>query len=178
MNSEQIIQKVDNLEKQLLAWGKWLFVCYGAASMMFINALIRLVERSYLMQSFVFTPEELEKVGAQSGIIPDSVSQSINFSLMSPWWTLTCGFLLLAMMYPGIMLVIHSGWRTVSLTKRLNLIFGYFIASWIVLLSLGAQDPKNISGGYNLLLFGSAIAIGVGYWRLHKKQFRAEEVFP
>ena len=63
MNPETLIQKIEALEKQLPRWEKWLFVCYGAAFTMFINAMVRLVERSYLKQAFVFTAEELNQMG-------------------------------------------------------------------------------------------------------------------
>jgi hypothetical protein len=178
MNPEQIIQKIDNLEKQLPHWEKWLLVCYGASFTMFINAMIRLVERSYLNQAFVFTAEELTPMGASGGIIPESVSASIGFSLTAPGWTLVCWFFVLAMLYPGILLSIHSEWRKVRISKRLNLIFGFFLASWVVLLSLGAQDPNNVADGFNFLLIVSAIALGIGYWRSRRKQKSAEETFP
>lgn len=178
MNPEQLTQKIEDLEKQLPRWEKWLFVCYGAAFTMFINAMVRSVERSYLMQAFVFTAEELNQMGTSSISVPESVSASIGYSLSALWWTLVCCIILLATLFPGVLLSVHSEWRKVSINKRLNLIFGFFLASWVVFLSLGAQDLNNAADGYNVLLVGSAIAIGVGYWRLRRKQAGAEEVFP
>lgn len=184
MNPETLIQKIEALEKQLPRWEKWLFVCYGAAFTMFINAMVRLVERSYLKQAFVFTAEELNQMGISvpvytipAPMIP-SIFDAISKSLSAPWWTLVCCIILLTTLFPGVLLSVHSEWRKVSINKRLNLIFGFFLASWIVFLSAGAQDPTNAVGSYNFLLIGSAIAIVTGYWWLRRKRATPEEVFP
>jgi hypothetical protein len=55
---------------------------------------------------------------------------------------------------------------------------GFFLSAWVVLLSFGIQDPLNVADGYNFLVLGSAIAIGVGFWRLRRKQTKAEVIFP
>jgi hypothetical protein len=145
MNPEQLTQKIEDLEKQLPHWEKWLFVCYGAAFTFLATVIVKAVEpveRAYLMNALVWIIVQL------------------------------------ATLFPGVLLSVHSEWRKVSINKRLNLIFGFFLTSWVVFLSLGAQDLNNVADGYNVLLVGSAIAIGVGYWRLRRKQAGAEEVFP
>jgi len=84
----------------------------------------------------------------------------------------------LVTLLPGILLALLPAWRKVPLSKRIKLIFGYFLAAWVVLLSIGVQEPNNVTNGYNFLLIASAIAIGVGYWWLRRKQKEPEEGFP
>lgn len=168
---------IEALEKQLPRWEKWLFVCYGAAFTFLATAIVRAVERVYLSEAFFFAIPAGNEMGVS--FIDDPVAMNIQRALIDPWWTLVWVIIQLATLSPGILLAFHSAWRIVPLAKRFNLIFGYFLAAWVVLFSLGVQDPLNASGGYNFLLLGSAIAIGAGYWQLHRKQAGAEEeVFP
>jgi hypothetical protein len=176
MNHESITE-IESLENQLPRWEKWLYLCYGASFTMFVNAIVRSFERSYLNRVFVVSAEELKLMGGSISV-PDSVVQHVAASLNAPWWSLVCGGILMAMLFPGVVLSLHSGWRKVSIHKRLNLMLGFFISAWIMLLSLGVQDPHNVADGYNFLLLGSAIAIGVGFWRLRRKQTKAEVIFP
>ena len=62
--------------------------------------------------------------------------------------------------------------------QRLNVIFGYLLAGWITLLSLGAQFPNDNSIGYYAFVVAFLLAIGWGYWRSRRKRERAEEIFP
>ena len=171
------ITEIESLENQIPRWEKWLYLCYGAAFTMFVNAIIRSVERAYLNRVFVVSAEELKLMGGSISI-PDSVVQNIAGSLNAPWWSLVCLGILLAVLFPGLILSFHPGWRKVSIHKRLNLMVGFFLSAWVVLLSFGVQDPLNVANGYNILLLGSAIAIGGAYWRLRRKQTKAEVIFP
>ena len=80
--------------------------------------------------------------------------------------------------FPGLVLSFHPEWRKVSIHKRVNLIVGYFLSTWVVLLSFGIQDPLNIPNAYNFLLLGSAVVIGFEFWWLRRKQTKAEVIFP
>jgi len=91
---------------------------------------------------------------------------------------LACYVLLLVAFIPGAFLTLHYLWRKVSIHKRSKFIFGFFISAWIMLLSIGVQDPNNAPDGYNVLVVGLAIAIAGSYWWLHRKRDKAEEVFP
>ncbi len=82
-------------------------------------------------------------------------------------------FILLA-----VILAFHRKWRRIPLSKRMDLIFGFLLAGWIVLLSFGVQDPLNVGGGYSVLVIVYMLGLGLGYWWLRRKKDRAEEVFP
>lgn len=176
----KLAEKIERLEAQLPRWEKWLFICYGMAITMFVNAIIRGVENMYLNEAFVYTDQEIKAMGPNFTFdnIPPSIYDAFLKSLSAPWWMLLVWVLMLVMLYPGVLLSAHSGWRKTSFTKRFNLIFGYFISAWVVFLSIGAENPDGIPDGYNILLFISAIAIGVGYWQSRLKKDQAEEVFP
>lgn len=68
MNHESITE-IESLENQLPRWEKWLYLCYGASFTMFVNALVRSVERSYLKGVFVVSAEELKLMGAVSAFL-------------------------------------------------------------------------------------------------------------
>ena len=177
----KLAEKIERLEAQLPRWEKWLFICYGMAIIMFVNAIIRGVENMYLNEAFVYTEQEIQAMGPGFTFdnIPPSIYDAVLKSLNAPWWMLLVWVLMLATLYPGVLLSAHSGWRKISLTKRFNLIFGYFISAWVVFLAIWAENLYNPPpDGYILLLFGSAAAIGVGYWQLRRKKDKAEEVFP
>jgi hypothetical protein len=175
-----LMDKIERLEAQLPRWEKWLLICYGMAFTMFVNAVIRGVENAYLNEAFVFTDQEIKAMGPNFSFnnIPVSIYDAFSKSLNAPWWILFVWIFMLVMLLPGILLSIHSGWRKISLAKRFNLIFGYFISAWVVFLSIGAENPNGTPDGYIFLLVASAIAIGTGYWWLRRKKDRAEEVFP
>jgi len=169
----KLAEKIERLEAQLPRWEKWLLICYGVAFTFLITTIIRGVERVYLWKAFFSTlPAEGDS------FINDPIAMDIQMALFAPWWILAFWAILLAMLFPGVLLSIHFAWRKVSLAKRFNLIFGYFISAWVVFLSIGAENPNNTPDGYILLLVGSAIAIGTGYWWLRRKKDSAEEVFP
>jgi hypothetical protein len=84
----------------------------------------------------------------------------------------------LSILICAAILSFHSPWRRVSLANRLDLIFGYLLAGWISLLSLGVQDPNNASAGYSSLVIGYLLILGLGYWWLRRKSDKAEDVFP
>lgn len=173
-----LAEKLEALEAQLPRWEKWLYVCYGASTTMFINALARAAERSYLQDAFDFTAQKLEQTGTSNPFISDPVFNDISHALSAPWWLLACYGLLLAMLIPGAFLALHSPWRKVPIHKRSKLIYGFFISAWLVLLSMGAADPYNVFYDYNYMIIGSAIVIATSYWWLRRKKDRAEEVFP
>lgn len=102
----------------------------------------------------------------------------ISTGLISPARILFWLFLELITLTPAAILSFHSTWRKVRLAKRHDLIFGYLLAGWVILLALGAQDPVNVSNGYTVLVIIFLPAIGLGYWWLRRKKDKAEEVFP
>ena len=102
-----------------------------------------------------------------------SVASSPNdFSFIGIVWLL----LQVAITPPGFFLLLGKRWKGLPLTKELlNTIFGYFIASLLLLLIpavLGA-DPL-----YYILPIGYLIFILALYLRLQKKPSDSDEMFP
>ena len=170
----KLAEKIERFEAQLPRWEKWLLICYGVTFTFFITAIIRGVEHVYLVKAFSYA------MPAEGGsFFNDPIAMNIQRALFAPWWILAFWIILLAMLFPGVLLSIHPTWRKVPLAKRFNLIFSYFISAWVVFLSIGAENPTNAApDGYIFLLVASAIAIGTGYWQLRRKRDKAEEVFP
>ena len=168
--------KIEQMEQKLLRWEKWLYACFGSAIIMLAQAFIKASE-NFMLTDFLSSIEEKVVVPAN---IPDHyvyVQTAYNF-LLSPeryWLWLIVE---LAALTPAAILVFHPAWRKIALAKRLDLIFGYLLAGWVTLLSLGAQNSLNAPNGYNTLVVVYLLALGLGYWQLRKRQARTEEVFP
>lgn len=80
---------------------------------------------------------------------------------------------------PGLFLLLGRRWKVLPLAHRLNTIFGYFIASWLSLLSLGFITADNAPSELNFLIVGSALLIVFGYiWALKKMSHPRDEMFP
>lgn len=80
---------------------------------------------------------------------------------------------------PGFYLWLARPWKALPFSSRLNTIFGYFVTSWINLLSLWFIASMTPPTEYYLLLVGSAIAIVFGYtWMLRKISIPRDEIFP
>jgi hypothetical protein len=80
---------------------------------------------------------------------------------------------------PGFYLLWGRQWKLISLSSRLNTIFGYFAASWLSLLSLGLIMSMPPAMDYYILLAGSAIVMIGGYsWALKRTSISREEMFP
>ncbi|MEP0806916.1 MAG: hypothetical protein HRF47_15660 [Chloroflexota bacterium] len=177
-----LAEKIERLEAQLPRWEKWLYACFGAAVTMLGNSIARAFERSYLTAAFFKSLKHIEPAAftenAPTILLTDPVSLNIQRALFAPYWLILSYFLLSAILIPAIWLAFHALWRQVPLAKRGDLIFGYFLAGWLTLLSLGVQDPFNADSGYNVLVISYLLALGLGYWWLRRKKDKAEEVFP
>lgn len=80
---------------------------------------------------------------------------------------------------PGFYLFLTKRWRAVPLANRLNTIFGFFIASWINLLSLGLITIETAPGEFNFLIVGMAILIVIAYiWAIKRTSTPRDEMFP
>lgn len=161
---------VEQIEQKLLSWEKWLFACFSVAVIMLTQGVLKAYENQLLI-NLLFSIQEEYPVFEQH-------YAEIAPGLISPARILFWLFLELLTLVPAAILSFHSAWRKVRLAKRHDLIFGYLLAGWVMLLVLGAQDPVNVSNGYNVLLVALLFAIGLGYWQLRRKKDKAEEVFP
>lgn len=108
-------------------------------------------------------------LGAAIAIVASSPN---DFSIIGIVWIL----LQVAITPPGFFLLFGKRWKGLPLTKeRLNTIFGYFVASLLLLLIpaiLGA-DPL-----YYILPVSYLIFILALYLRLQKKPSDSDEMFP
>ena len=174
MNPE-LAAKIERLERQLPRWEKGLFACYGAAFTLLANGFIKAIENTTLSSAIFFIEK---KVGGTNFPAFYQYHYDLSLAYRSPWWFLLWLVLEIATLTPAIILAVSPTWRKIPLNKRLDVMFGYFLAAWLVLLSLGARDPLNVGAGYNFLVIGCLLALGLGYWWSHRKQASAEEVFP
>jgi hypothetical protein len=80
---------------------------------------------------------------------------------------------------PGFYLLLTKRWKALPLSNRLNTIFGYFVASWISLVSLGLITANTAPSEFNFLIVFTALLIALGYiWALKKTSQPRDEMFP
>ena len=176
----KLAEKIERFEAQLPRWEKWLYACYSAAFILLAHGFVKAYENQTLINA-------LSIVETKAGITRPSFFTPtpefyyfsyINDAMISNWrialWFVVQFFILAC----ATILVFHPAWRKIALAKRLDLIFGYLLAGWVTLLSLGAQNSLNAPNGYNTLVVVYLLALGLGYWQLRKRQARTEEVFP
>lgn len=170
---------MEQLEQKLLNREKWLYACFAAAFLLLAHAIVKAYENSVLTSALFF-------IEAKAGVfnwpmnaqeLNDYYSQ-LSIVYVSPARLFIWMAVEVFALGSAAVLAFHSVFRKIALDKRLDLIFGYLLAGWAALLSLGAQDPLNMTGGYNVLVVVYLLALGLGYWWLRRKRERAEEVFP
>lgn len=172
----KLAEKIERLEAQLPRWEKWLYACFSAAVIMLVHAFIKASE-NFLLADLLFSIE-------QKTLVPTTIPNyfgyvnNVNNVILSPERNWLWVIVELAALAPAAILAFHSAWRKVPLVKRLDLIFGFLLASWVNLLALGAQNPLNVSDAHNFFVLGYLLALGLGYWWLRRKKEKAEEVFP
>lgn len=171
----KLAEKIERLEVQLPRWEKGLYAGFGAAFTMLAGAFVKASENTVLT-SALFSIED--KVGSTNLSVFSQYYTDLAYVYVSPWRLLLCLFFEVAVIAAVAILTFHSTWRKIPLSKRLDLIFGYLLAGWIALLSLGAQDPLNVGNGYNVFVIVYLLVLGMGYWQLRRKKEKAEEVFP
>lgn len=162
-------------EQRLLYWEKWLYAAYAASFISLIQALLKAYENQLLVNVFFSIEEDF---GVNHLSVFQQYSPELFRGLISPGRLLVWLLLEIAILAPAAILAFHPKWRTIAISKRLDLIFGYLLAGWVAILSLGAQDPLNASDGYNVFVIVLLLALGLGYWLLRRKKDKAEEVFP
>ena len=85
-------------------------------------------------------------------------------------------FLLIAVTPPGFFLLFGKRWKALPMTKeRINTTFGFFAASWLLLLIPGilGADPFMI-----VFIIGYLIFLVLLYLRIQKKPSDSDEMFP
>jgi hypothetical protein len=166
---------MERLEQKLLGWEKMLYASFSAAIIMLAQAFVKAYENQLFVNVFFSMEKDFD---LSSLSIFNQYNAEIFRGLISPWRTWLWLLLEFAILAPAALLAFHPTWRKIALSKRLDLVFGYLLAGWIALLSLGAQDPLNASDGYNVFVIVYLLALGLSYWQLRRKKDKAEEVFP
>ena len=88
-------------------------------------------------------------------------------------------FIQLLVTPPGLYLLLARRWKVLPLSNRLNTIFGYFLAGWINLLSLGLITANSAPSEFNFLIGVTAILIVIGYiLALKRTSSPRDEMFP
>ncbi|MCI0549709.1 MAG: hypothetical protein L0287_02005 [Anaerolineae bacterium] len=164
---------IEMLERQFIRWEKGLYACYAIAFTMLAHAVVKARENTVLADMLLSMERQERKTTA---IVSSQYNADIFYILVSPWRSMLWMVVELAILIFAITLALHPKWRKFPLAKRLDLIFGYFLAAWVALLSLGAQNPDDI--GITYLAIGSLVVLGLAYWWFRRKKDRAEEVFP
>lgn len=80
---------------------------------------------------------------------------------------------------PGFHLLWGGRWKTISLSIRINTIFGYFAAGWLNLLSIGLLMETAPATDYYFIITGIAVLLLLGYFGARKRMFSPrDEMFP
>lgn len=167
--------RMELLERQVVYWEKGLYACYAVAVTMLAQAIVKAHENRILTDMLLF----MERKGrATTPLVPSQYNADVLYVMGSPWRSTLWITVEMAILILAMTLAVHPTWRKFPFTKRLDLIFGYLLAAWVVLLSLGAQIPDDIGNGLNVLLMGSLLALGLAYWWFRRKKDTAEEIFP
>jgi hypothetical protein len=170
---------MDQIEQKLSGWEKWLYASFGVAIVMLAHAFIKDHENIMLTNALFFMEDKagLVRSAANSELLSQYYSD-LAVAYLSPARILLWLAMEILTLACAAILAVFPPWRKVNLSRRLDLIFGFLLAGWIILLSLGAQNPLNVSGEYNVFVVIYLFALGVGYWGLRRKKDKAEEVFP
>jgi|SRR5688572_2333004 LPXTG-motif cell wall-anchored protein len=166
---------IEKLEGQLILWEKGLYACYAIAFTMLAHAVVKARENTVLAD-MIFNMERLPRT--TTPFISSQYNGDIFYIMGASWRSVLWMVVEVAILLLAVTLAFHPTWRKFTLAKRLDLVFGYFLAAWVVLLSLGAQNPDDFGNGMNFLTVGSLLLLGLAYWWFRRKKDRAEEAFP
>lgn len=173
------IPTIEQIEQRLSVWEKWLYACYSASFIMLVHAFIKNHENTVLSGALFFIENEAGVTNSPANF--ETFYQyftDLFVAFISPGRLVLWLVIQLAILISAATLAFHPTWKKIMLSKRLDMIFGYLLAGWITLLSLGAQDQLNAGGGYNAIVVVYLLALGLGYRLLRRKKDKAEEVFP
>jgi hypothetical protein len=165
---------IEMLERQFIRWEKGLYACYGIAFTMLAHAIVKARENTVLADMLF----SMERQASTTSTMVSSENNADIFYILGASWRSTLWMIVeLAILMLAVTLAFHPTWRNFPLAKRLDLIFGYLLSAWVVLLSLGAQIPDDFGNGLNFLTIGSLLVLGLAYWWFRRKKDKAEEVF-
>jgi hypothetical protein len=166
---------IDQLESKLSGWEKWLYAGFGAAFIMLLHSFVKAYENTKLVSAFFYIEKQV-RTPSWPGY--NEYLGNIFFGMHSPLRDEFGVAVVIMFIAVAAILAFSKKWRKIQLSKRLDLIFGFLLAGWIVLLSLGVQNSFSVEGGYNVILIIYILSLGSGYWWLRRKNDKAEEVFP
>lgn len=103
-------------------------------------------------------------------------SITLLFSSFDQFLGIVWVVLQIAVTSSAFFLLFGKRWKSLPLSKeRANIIFGYFLASWLLSLVPGFLDADSL---YYIIVFGYAIFILVIFRRTQKELSVSDEMFP
>jgi hypothetical protein len=171
----KLANESERLETLLQRKEKWLYACFGAILTLVAHAFLKAYE-SQKMFDILF--QITEKVNTTNPRELDQYFMGTYSAMYSHWWLLIWLIPALFAFTNAAMLAFHPTWRKVAIAKRLDLIFSFLLAGWIIMLSLGVQDLPNSNDGENVFALIYLFALALCYWWFRRKKDKAEEVFP
>lgn len=166
---------IDQLEQKLSQWEKWLYAGFGAGISMLLLSFVKAYENTRLVSAFFYIEKQVKTPNLPGY---NEYLGNIYFGMHSPLRDEIGVAVIIFFVALAAILAFSKKWRKIQLSKRLDLIFGFLLVGWIVLLSVGVQNSFSVDGGYNVLLIVYILPLGIGYWWLRRKKDTAEEVFP
>ena len=145
---------MNELESQLLKWQKLLLVYAGAAGILLAATLAEL-------------PLYLESFRRMGRVMT-----------VNPWFGI-CFVLLLACLWPGILLLAGHTWRTLPLARRLPSAMGFLGCAWAALAAFDLRFlPLEPPLYMHLLIIGLGAILAASYLVFSRRQGKREEHFP
>lgn len=145
---------MSELESQLNKWQRLLLIYAGAAGILLAATLAEL-------------PLYLESYQRMGRVM------SVN-----PWFGI-CLVLLLACLWPGILLLTGRAWRTLPLARRLPSAFGFLGCAWAALAAFDLRFlPLEPPLYWHLIIAGLGIILGVVFLVFTRRRRIKEELFP
>ncbi len=145
---------MNELESQLLKWQKLLLVYAGAAGILLAATLAEL-------------PLYLESFRRMGRVMT-----------VNPWFGI-CFVLLLACLWPGILLLAGHTWRTLPLARRLPTAMGFLGCAWAALAAFDLRFlPLEPPLYMHLLIIGLGAILAASYLVFSRRQGKREELFP
>jgi hypothetical protein len=174
------IPTMDQLERKLLGWEKWLYACFAAAFVLLAHAFVKANEDTVLSEALFFIEGKAGITNAYPPGAPELSNYYYNLATVSfspGQFGIWLAIELFALVSAAV-LSFHPIYRRSAPAKWIGLIFGYLLAGWVALLFFGVRSPHDVSNEYNWLIVIYLLTLGFGYWFLRRKKEKAEEVFP
>jgi len=145
---------MNELDSQLIKWQRLLLIYAGAAGILFAATL---AELPLYLESF-------QRMG--------------RVMTVNPWFGI-CFVLLLACLWPGILLLAGRDWHTLPLARRLPTAFGFLGCAWAALAAFDLRLlPLEPPLYWHLVIVGLGILLATVFLVFTRRRKIKEELFP